>query len=42
MGGNIRIGKETEQKWECLETILKDMGSVAIAFSGGVDSAFLA
>ena len=32
---------ETEQKYDSLKKILKNMGSVAVAFSSGVDSTFL-
>ena len=31
----------TEEKFESLKSILKDMGQVIVAYSGGVDSAFL-
>ena len=31
----------TEQKYEKLKNILKDMGDVVVAYSGGVDSTFL-
>ncbi|MBE3100739.1 MAG: ATP-dependent sacrificial sulfur transferase LarE [Firmicutes bacterium] len=30
-----------EQKYQQLQTIIKDLGSIAVAFSGGVDSTFL-
>jgi len=35
------IAEETQVKYEQLKTLLRDMGRVLIAFSGGVDSTFL-
>ena len=32
---------ETQDKYNRLKSILKEMGTVAVAFSGGVDSTFL-
>ncbi|MEA2062427.1 MAG: ATP-dependent sacrificial sulfur transferase LarE [Gemmatimonadota bacterium] len=39
MSGKRR--KELDRKWEKLQGILKDLGSVVVAFSAGVDSTFL-
>ncbi len=38
---NLQIPPETEKKMEFLKQALKNLGSAAIAFSGGVDSTFL-
>ena len=35
------IEPETKKRYEKLRTILNEMGSVVIGFSGGVDSTFL-
>ena len=33
--------KTTQEKYQALQIYLRELGSVAIAFSGGVDSSFL-
>jgi uncharacterized protein len=38
----VAVEQSTQEKLTLLQSILKDIGSVVVAYSGGVDSAFLA
>ncbi|MCY3637521.1 MAG: asparagine synthase-related protein, partial [Chloroflexi bacterium] len=42
MATQVETTRTIEEKMDALKTILADMGSVIVAYSGGTDSAFLA
>jgi uncharacterized protein (TIGR00268 family) len=41
MTSNLKINTETLEKFDSLKILIKKLGKVAVAFSGGVDSTFL-